>query len=86
MCVPALLCKQLTYVCLCCVCVSVSLYLNPNLIACRVECEGGEMALDIAPLAGRVLLVLSGAVEHALLPGSGGSTGCDTVFVRAWCC
>lgn len=44
------------------------------------------MALDIAPLAGRVLLVLSGAVEHALLPGHGSSPGCDTVFVRAWCC
>lgn len=52
----------------------------------RVECEGGEMALDIAPLAGRVLLVLSGAVEHALLPGHGSSPACDTVFVRAWCC
>jgi hypothetical protein len=44
------------------------------------------MALDIAPLAGRVLLVLSGAVEHALVPGSGASPAADNAFVRAWCC
>eukprot|EP00775_Hariotina_reticulata_P010588 gene10588-10746_t len=57
-----------------------------------VESEGGDMALDIAPLAGRLLLMLSGAVEHALLPGglagssSSSSTGSsDNVFLRAWC-
>ena len=36
-----------------------------------------------------VLLVLSvqwTEVEHALLPGHGSNTACDTVFVRAWCC
>jgi hypothetical protein len=51
-----------------------------------VECEGGEMALDIAPLSGRVLLVLSGAVEHALLPSSGQGQAGEMVYVRAWCC
>jgi hypothetical protein len=59
-----------------------------------VESEGGDMALDIAPLAGRLLLMLSGAVEHALLPGGlagsnsniSSSTGSsDNVFLRAWC-
>ncbi|KAF8073219.1 Abcb9 [Scenedesmus sp. PABB004] len=48
-----------------------------------VECEGGEMALDIAPLAGRVVVLLSGAVEHALLPGGGAGPGSDMAFVRA---
>lgn len=44
------------------------------------------MALDVAPLAGRALLVLSGAVEHALLPGAhGGGPGADNAYVRAWC-
>jgi len=33
-----------------------------------VDCGEGEMALDIAPLAGRVVLFLSGAVEHAIGP------------------
>lgn len=50
-----------------------------------VECEGGEMALDVAPLAGRVLIGLSGALEHALLPSNGQGPGSDMVFVRAWC-
>ncbi|WIA29743.1 hypothetical protein OEZ86_012220 [Tetradesmus obliquus] len=50
-----------------------------------VECEGGEMALDVAPLSGRVLLVLSGAVEHALLPSSGQGQAAEMVYVRAWC-
>lgn len=50
-----------------------------------VECEGGEMVLDVAPLAGRVVIGLSGALEYALLPSSGQGPGADMVFVRAWC-
>ena len=48
-----------------------------------VETEGGEMALDCAPVAGRCVLLLSGAVEHALLPGQG--VAADLVYARTWC-
>jgi hypothetical protein len=48
-----------------------------------VETEGGEMALDCAPVAGRCVLLLSGAVEHALLPGQGAAA--DLVYARTWC-
>lgn len=44
-----------------------------------IECKG-EMALDVAPLGGRCVVLLSGAVEHALIAGSN-----DMVYARAWC-
>ncbi|KAJ9527645.1 hypothetical protein QJQ45_025916 [Haematococcus lacustris] len=39
----------------------------------------GEMVLDIAPLGGRLLLLLSGAVDHAVAP-----CAADHVMVTAW--
>jgi hypothetical protein len=48
-----------------------------------VETEGGEMALDCAPLAGRCVLLLSGAVEYALLPGQ--AAAADMVYARTTC-
>ncbi len=47
-----------------------------------LETDAGDMALDIAPVAGRAVLLLSGAVEHALLPPAPG--GPDVMFLRAW--
>lgn len=47
-----------------------------------LETDAGDMALDVAPIAGRAVLLLSGAVEHALLPPAAGAS--DVVFLRAW--
>jgi hypothetical protein len=44
-----------------------------------VEVEG-QMVLEAAPLAGRLVLFLSGAVEHAVMPCHG-----EMVTVSAWC-
>lgn len=44
-----------------------------------VECAGGEIALDIAPLPGRVVVLLSGAVEHGV-----GACTVDQVHATAW--
>ena len=40
----------------------------------------GEMVLDVAPMAGRLVVFLSGAVEHAVQPCK-----FDRVAVTAWC-
>jgi hypothetical protein len=42
------------------------------------ECEG-EIVLDVAPLGGRLILFLSGAVDHAIAPA-----GADLVTATAW--
>jgi hypothetical protein len=47
-----------------------------------VDAEEG-MALDVAPLAGRAVLMLAGAVDHALVAPAGGAG--DMVYVRAFC-
>jgi hypothetical protein len=39
----------------------------------------GETIVDVAPLAGRMLLFLSGAVEHAVAPARA-----DLATVTAW--
>ncbi len=39
----------------------------------------GETVLDVAPLGGRMLLFLSGAVEHAISPAA-----TDVASVTAW--
>jgi hypothetical protein len=39
----------------------------------------GAMVLDIAPLAGRIILLLSGAVDHAVAPCT-----MDLVNITAW--
>ena len=38
-----------------------------------------DAVVDVAPLAGRLVLFLSGAVEHAVLP-----TKAERVAVTAW--
>ena len=40
---------------------------------------GLEPAIDVAPIAGRLVLFLSGAVEHAVLPNFS-----ERVAVTAW--
>ena len=40
---------------------------------------GGEMVLDVAPLGGRCVLFLSGAVDHAVLP-----THFERIAVTSW--
>ena len=40
----------------------------------------GEVAVDIEPLAGRLVLMLSGAVDHAVLPSLE-----ERVALTAWC-
>lgn len=47
-----------------------------------VDTEDG-MALDVAPLAGRAVLMLAGAVDHALVAPAAGAG--DVAYVRAWC-
>lgn len=49
--------------------------------------EAGEgMALDVAPVPGRIVVMLSGAVDHALLaPSALGPGASDLVYLRAWC-
>ncbi len=44
-----------------------------------VEVEG-QMVLEAAPLAGRLVLFLSGAVDHAVMP-----CHAEMVTVSAWC-
>jgi hypothetical protein len=41
----------------------------------------GEIVLDVAPLPGRLLLLLSGAVDHAVAPAGPGG---DLVAATAW--
>ena len=41
---------------------------------------GTEAVVDVAPLAGRLVLFLSGAVEHAVLPNFA-----QRVALTAWC-
>ena len=41
---------------------------------------GTEAVVDVAPLAGRLVLFLSGAVEHAVLPNFS-----QRVALTAWC-
>ena len=41
---------------------------------------GVEAVVDVAPLAGRLVLFLSGAVEHAVLP----TMGAERVAITAW--
>ena len=41
---------------------------------------GAEPVLDVAPLAGRLVMYLSGAVEHAVLPNLA-----QRVALTAWC-
>ena len=40
---------------------------------------GLEPVVDVAPIAGRLVLILSGAVEHAVLPNFA-----ERVAVTAW--
>lgn len=40
----------------------------------------GEMVLDVAPLAGRLVVFLSGAIDHAVLPSQR-----PRVALTAWC-
>ena len=40
----------------------------------------GEMVLEVAPVAGRLVLMLSGAVNHAVQPSYA-----ERVAVTAWC-
>lgn len=40
----------------------------------------GEMVVDIAPISGRLVLMLSGAVDHAVLPSHA-----ERVAFTAWC-
>lgn len=41
---------------------------------------GAAAVVDVAPLAGRLVMFLSGAVEHAVLPNFA-----DRVAVTMWC-
>ena len=41
---------------------------------------GTEPVVDVAPLAGRLVLFLSGAVEHAVLPNLS-----QRIALTAWC-
>ncbi len=47
-----------------------------------VDAEEG-MALDVAPLAGRAVVMLAGAVDHALVAPAAGAG--DMAYARAWC-
>ena len=46
----------------------------------QVTDVGGQTVVDIAPLAGRLVLMLSGAVDHAVLP-----CHAERVAISAWC-
>ncbi len=41
---------------------------------------GTEAVVDVAPLPGRLVLMLAGAVEHAVLPNFS-----DRIALTAWC-
>lgn len=41
---------------------------------------GAEPVVDVAPMAGRLVMFLSGAVEHAVLPNLA-----QRVALTAWC-
>ena len=41
---------------------------------------GAEAVVDVAPLAGRLVLFLAGAVEHAVLPCQA-----ERIALTAWC-
>ena len=53
-----------------------------QLRAASLQCRmiDGEAVLDVAPLAGRLVLMLSGAVDHAVLPSQQ-----QRVALTAWC-
>ena len=46
----------------------------------HTEEVGSAAVLDVAPLAGRLVLFLSGAVEHAVLPNFS-----ERIAVTCWC-